>query len=129
MFQLPSPIEFLHETTRFAPIGLYLDVEFEKDFCSQHTLELQTRRGANPLEHLSLFPDQDALLAFALAVNGCGNTGKPGALFKGVNDHGGCVRQFFLSLDQHTLANDFRSHEACRLVGDLIRREIWWARW
>src|ERR1700724_47052 len=40
MLQLPSPVEFFDKSTRFAPVGLYFDVQFEKDFCAQHSLKL-----------------------------------------------------------------------------------------
>src|ERR1700719_1814717 len=86
MFQLPSQIEFFHESTRFAPVGLNFDIEFKKYFRSHHALDLQARRSANSFQHLSFFADQDAFLALAFAVDRRGNSRQPRAFLETLNN-------------------------------------------
>src|SRR5208282_2420935 len=120
MFQLPPPVEFFDEATRFAPVGLHLDVEFEKNLSAQHALNLQTRGGTNSFQHLALLADQDAFLAVAFAIDGCGNARELRAFFEVVNNYGGGVGKFLLSFEQDALANDLPSHESRGLIGNLI---------
>src|SRR5580704_5361421 len=107
MLQLPSPVEFFDKAVRFAPVRLNLDVKLEKHFRLQPPLDLQAGRGTNPLQHLSPFSNQDAFLAFALAVNRGGNARYLGPLLDTVNHDSSGVWKFLLGFDEHALANDF----------------------
>ena len=82
LLQLPAPVQFFDEATRFAPVRPDLDVKLEIDFGSDHAFDLEARRGADPFEHLSFLADQNSLLAFALAIDCRRNSRKSRAFFE-----------------------------------------------
>src|SRR5208283_5934416 len=69
VLELPAPVELLDEAPRIAPSRMDFDIEFEEDLHLQHALDLHPGCGADLLEHLSAFPDQNSLLPPALAVD------------------------------------------------------------
>ena len=85
---------------------------------------MQPGLRSNLLEHLALLAHQNCLLALALAINQRGNSRQPGSFLELFHDHAGRVGNFFFGLQQNLFANQLRRHEAHRLVGDLVFREI-----
>src|SRR5262252_10832631 len=86
MLELPAPIQFIDKRPRVAPTRLSLHVKFEKDPGSQHALNLQTRCGANLLQHPPALSHQNSLLSIPLTVDGCGNTREPVPLLEALHD-------------------------------------------
>lgn len=93
----------------------------------KHLFDLQASRCTNLLEHLALLANQNALLTFALTVDGSGNPGQFGLLFKLIDADCGSVRNLFVGAEQNLFADNFGAHKTDRLVGHLIFWKIMWA--
>src|SRR5689334_3133662 len=124
MLELATPVEFFDESSRIAPVGLRFDIEFEKDFCSEHAFNLYAGSGTDLFQHLSAFADEDSLLPPALAVDGCGNAGETLPFFEVIDDHGCCVWNLLARVQEHLLTNALGRHETSGLIGDFVFREV-----
>src|ERR1700687_4702467 len=124
LLELTPPIQFFHKGSRVAPASLDLDEEFEKHFGAYHLLDVEAGGGSDLLEHLAAFAEQDGFLAVAFAVNHSGNPGQPWILFELLDQDRNRVWHLFVRLHKNMLADQLRRHEAHRLIGDLIFREI-----
>src|SRR5579862_7069542 len=124
LLQLATPIQLAHKAARIAPSRLCFYVQFQKDFGSQHALDLDPCRGPDFLEHAPALAHQDSFLSIAFAIDCRSDAREPLPFLEVFDHHGGGIGNFFTGIKQDLFPNSFGRHESRRLIGNLVFRKI-----